>query len=605
MPCFKKVSSSKNSERASCHTEFPVKPNALAALRNQTPSDSDPPKLQKGRLVLRNFPVKPNAPAVLRNQMPFDSEDRHSAYGIPMADCEQLDASNATNVHACRDTKQYDFSLVRNSKPLYVPNSTNVRDIHACIEPKQGHVSMVDKDCKPMDVSIATNVFACSDVKESSPSMVVADEQYGVDNYQGVLKDDEGDEVPSSAKQASLSKVVWNEQCLNVDFSDEECEEDLMEAYNSQVIVSEDLAVTDNKELRIASEKVKEVIHLFREIYLKLSQESDGKQKQILPLLAASHLLKQQKWINMHKRLGPIPGVKVGDYFSWRAELNIIGLHRQHMCGIDYMELDGRILATSIVDSGRYDNVVESNDEQEFPNVLIYSGQGENLKFRSRKLVNDQKLEGGNLALKNSAETKTPIRVIRKFCFKGASSKIVDCKYVYDGLYFVDGYREEKASSEGIPIRAMNALDDEKPPLFNYVTNVTYPISYHPSMSSGGCDWSDGCFDSEDCPCVVKNDREIPCNYEDCIMMEKPFIIDCGLSCKCFTSCINRFRNVERFINHSCSLNLFAQNVFFDHNSSSLPHNMLFAMEDISPLKELTYDYDYRIDGVCDVNGDI
>ncbi|EOY22744.1 SU(VAR)3-9 [Theobroma cacao] len=520
--------------KASCHTEFPVKPNALAALRNQTPSDSDPPKLQKGRLVLRNFPVKPNAPAVLRNQMPFDSEDRHSAYGIPMADCEQLDASNATNVHACRDTKQYDFSLVRNSKPLYVPNSTNVRDIHACIEPKQGHVSMVDKDCKPMDVSIATNVFACSDVKESSPSMVVADEQYGVDNYQGVLKDDEGDEVPSSAKQASLSKVVWNEQCLNVDFSDEECEEDLMEAYNSQVIVSEDLAVTDNKELRIASEKVKEVIHLFREIYLKLSQESDGKQKQILPLLAASHLLKQQKWINMHKRLGPIPGVKVGDYFSWRAELNIIGLHRQHMCGIDYMELDGRILATSIVDSGRYDNVVESNDEQEFPNVLIYSGQGENLKFRSRKLVNDQKLEGGNLALKNSAETKTPIRVIRKFCFKGASSKIVDCKYVYDGLYFVDGYREEKASSgaEGIPIRAMNALDDEKPPLFNYVTNVTYPISYHPSMSSGGCDWSDGCFDSEDCPCVVKNDREIPCNYEDCIMMEKPFIIDCGLSCE-------------------------------------------------------------------------
>ncbi|KAK6250383.1 hypothetical protein SCA6_004388 [Theobroma cacao] len=776
-----------------------VHPLEIAAASRPVLRKYPPPKIRKGHLVIRNFPFKSNAPAALRNQMPSDSEDSHSSFGIPMADCEQSDASKATDVHTCRDAKQYDFSVVRNSKPWYVPNSTNVHDVHVCVEPKQNNVSMVDKDCKPMDVSFATNVFACRDVKDFSPSMVVGDEQYEVDSYRVVVKDEEegdevpsipkqaslskgvgdeqyevdsyrvvvkdeeegdevpsipkqaslskgvgdeqyevdsyrvvvkdeeeGDEVPSIPKQASLSKGVGDEQCSNVHFSDEECEKALLEVYSSQVVISEDLVVTDNKELGISSNKVKEVLHLFQEVYLKLSQESGRKRKESLPLLAASHLLKQQKWINMGKRLGPIPGIEIGDYFDWRAELNVIGLHRQYVCGIDYMELDGRILATSIVDSGRYDNIVESNDEQEFPDVLIYSGQGENPKVQSRKFVYDQKLKGGNLALKNSSETKTPIRVIRKVSFKGASSKIVEQKFVYDGLYFVDSYREERASSgklvfkfvlkrfpgqpklkwaklirkehvcmndishgkEKIPIRAMNALDDEKPPLFNYVTNVTYPESYHPSMSSGGCDCIDGCSDSEDCPCVIKNGGEIPYNYEECIMMEKPIIIECGPSCKCFTSCINRvsqrgirfplevfktktkgwgvrsrsfipcgsficeyigeilpdkeveqrigkdeylfdighnygvlshssevnecftidaaqFGNVGRFINHSCSPNLFAQNVLFDHNDSSMPHIMLFAMEDIPPLKELTYDYNYRIGGVCDVNGDI
>ncbi|XWS51550.1 hypothetical protein CRYUN_Cryun12cG0186100 [Craigia yunnanensis] len=209
------------------------------------------------------------------------------------------------------------------------------------------------------------------------------------------------------------------------------------------------------------------------------------------------------------------------------------------------MELHGKIIATSIVDSDQYDNVVESNDEQDFPDTIIYSG--ENSKVRSKKSIDDQKLERGNLALNNSAETKTPIRVIRKSSFKVHSSrKLVGHKFVYDGLYFVDGCRQEIASlsKERIPIRAMSALDDEKPPIFNYVTNVTYLEFYHPPMIGGGCDYNDGCSDSEDCPCFIKNGGETY-NYEECIMKPKPLIIECGPSCKCFTSCINRVKSFE------------------------------------------------------------
>ncbi|KAK3205471.1 hypothetical protein Dsin_019517 [Dipteronia sinensis] len=124
------------------------------------------------------------------------------------------------------------------------------------------------------------------------------------------------------------------------------------------------------------------------------------------------------------------------------AELNVIGLHHQYYNGIDYMKKDGKTMATSIVASGRYANIVESSD------VLIYSGHGGN----PRVIINqpqDQKLERGNLALKNSMEAKTPVRVIRGFKFSKSSNKLTStsCKntrYVYDGLYYVHDFWQER-----------------------------------------------------------------------------------------------------------------------------------------------------------------
>ncbi|GLJ44763.1 hypothetical protein SUGI_0941460 [Cryptomeria japonica] len=49
--------------------------------------------------------------------------------------------------------------------------------------------------------------------------------------------------------------------------------------------------------------------------------------------------------------------------------------------------------------------------------------------------------------------------------------------------------------------------------------------------------------------------------------------------------------NVSRFINHSCSPNVLLQSVLNDHHNTQFPHIMLFAMEHIPPLTELTFDY--------------
>lgn len=59
-----------------------------------------------------------------------------------------------------------------------------------------------------------------------------------------------------------------------------------------------------------------------------------------------------------------------------------------------------------------------------------------------------------------------------------------------------------------------------------------------------------------------------------------------------FTIDITEFDNVGSFINHSYSPNLRVQNVL--HGDSKKPHLMLFAMKDIHPLQELTYNYNCR-----------
>ncbi|GAB4836177.1 hypothetical protein Ancab_001090 [Ancistrocladus abbreviatus] len=49
--------------------------------------------------------------------------------------------------------------------------------------------------------------------------------------------------------------------------------------------------------------------------------------------------------------------------------------------------------------------------------------------------------------------------------------------------------------------------------------------------------------------------------------------------------------NVARFMNHSCSPNVFWQPILYEHNADSYPHIAFFAMRHIPPMTELTYDY--------------
>ncbi|GKC94118.1 histone-lysine N-methyltransferase, H3 lysine-9 specific SUVH4 isoform X1, partial [Tanacetum coccineum] len=63
--------------------------------------------------------------------------------------------------------------------------------------------------------------------------------------------------------------------------------------------------------------------------------------------------------------------------------------------------------------------------------------------------------------------------------------------------------------------------------------------------------------------------------------------------------------NVTRYITHSCQPNLFVQCVLSAHHDITQARVILFAADNIQPLKELTYDYGYAMDSVLDSDGNI
>ncbi|KAH0463699.1 hypothetical protein IEQ34_008281 [Dendrobium chrysotoxum] len=58
-----------------------------------------------------------------------------------------------------------------------------------------------------------------------------------------------------------------------------------------------------------------------------------------------------------------------------------------------------------------------------------------------------------------------------------------------------------------------------------------------------------------------------------------------------FSIDVSRARNIACYLSHSCSPNVFLQFVLYDHYNVSYPHLMIFAMENIPPLRELSIDY--------------
>ncbi|KAL1535660.1 Histone-lysine N-methyltransferase member suvh2 [Salvia divinorum] len=58
-----------------------------------------------------------------------------------------------------------------------------------------------------------------------------------------------------------------------------------------------------------------------------------------------------------------------------------------------------------------------------------------------------------------------------------------------------------------------------------------------------------------------------------------------------FAMDVSRMRNIACYMSHSTSSNVMVQFVLYDHNNLSFPHVMLFAMENIPPLRELSLNY--------------
>ncbi|KAI0496368.1 hypothetical protein KFK09_022684 [Dendrobium nobile] len=342
----------------------------------------------------------------------------------------------------------------------------------------------------------------------------------------------------------------------------------------------------DSEEV-VVRHKVKRALRLFQLICRKLLQGEESRSKRLgkpnrIDLQAASILKDNGEWVNSGEPIiGHVPGVEIGDEFHFRVELSIVGLHRPFQGGIDSTKRNGMLLATSIVASGAYQDDMGSSD------VLIYSGSGGTSAVGGEKQLGDQKLERGNLSLKNSIDTQTPVRVIHGFKEKGsdpydAKGKLVST-FTYDGLYQVESYWQEIGShgfnvfkfqlrrmtgqpelalkelrrsaklktreglcakdisqgKEKIPIVLVNTIDTDQLISFKYITKSIYPSWYFKTPPKG-CDCTDGCSDSESCACAVKNGGEIPFNFNGAIVQAKPLIYECGPSCKCSISCHNR-----------------------------------------------------------------
>ncbi|KAI3691598.1 hypothetical protein L6452_31395 [Arctium lappa] len=333
-----------------------------------------------------------------------------------------------------------------------------------------------------------------------------------------------------------------------------------------------------------ARNKVRETLRLFHALCRKILQgeeartrDGDESKRGRTDLMAKTILKEKGREPDRGKKTwGPIPGVEVGDEFQYRVELALVGLHWTLQAGIDYTKKGKELVAVSVVASGGYDNELGK------PDCLTYSGSG---GIGKDKKVEDQKLEKGNLALKNNILTKIPVRVIR-----GSKSKPTEpsdsksrpiTTYIYDGLYTVEKYyqepgqlgnmvykfelrripgqpelalREVKSKKfqkrEGIcvdditggkevfPICAVNTIDDEKPPSFTYITKIMYPDWYRP-VPPKGCDCVGRCSDKR-CLCAFKNDGEIPYNHNGAIVEAKPLVYECGPSCRCPPSCYNK-----------------------------------------------------------------
>ncbi|MFS7958890.1 putative PUA-like superfamily, SRA-YDG superfamily protein [Helianthus anomalus] len=211
------------------------------------------------------------------------------------------------------------------------------------------------------------------------------------------------------------------------------------ESHNLQPIVTTTIVVSrGGKPLKTSfgsehakREKIKEAMRVYDKVYTKLLQAKSLNSKGVKishwrVSIEAVKLAKQTlKWMEPEKSLGRICGVRIGDKFKHRAQLKMIGLHCQPLSGIDYANINGKNLAISIVDSHRYSNESASSDK------MIYCGHG-GLGFSGRKLPReDQKLKCGNMAMKNSMDEGTAVRVIRKV---GTQKNEM---FVYDGLYVV------------------------------------------------------------------------------------------------------------------------------------------------------------------------
>ncbi|CAA6659737.1 unnamed protein product [Spirodela intermedia] len=275
------------------------------------------------------------------------------------------------------------------------------------------------------------------------------------------------------------------------------------------------------------------------------------------------------------KRIGHLPGI------CCMAEMVALGLHSHWLNGIDYMGVPyGKMaeyseysfpLAICIVLSGMYEDDLDNSED------IIYTGQGGHDLLGNKRQIKDQKMERGNLALKNSMLHDVPVRVVRGH---ESASSYCGKVYTYDGLYKVHKYWAEKGVSgftvfkyqlkrlkgqpalttnqviwsvmpeskyprqsrktgqENFPIPATNIVDDAcfPPPgkcSYRYSKSIQVAKGLKLPRNAHGCKCKGDCINPRLCACARFNGLDFP-------YVRRNVVFECGPSCSCQPGCANR-----------------------------------------------------------------
>ncbi|CBI29505.3 unnamed protein product, partial [Vitis vinifera] len=397
----------------------------------------------------------------------------------------------------------------------------------------------------------------------------------------------------------------------------------------------------------VTRNKVRETLRLFQAIFRKLLQEEEAKTKQggnpvrRVDYLASRILKDKGKHVNTGKQIiGPVPGVEVGyaDDLD-NSDVLIYSGQGGNLIAPEYMDSRAKVVTTYIYD-GLY--LVEKYWQEIGPHgKLVFKfqlnripGQPE-LAWKEVKNSKKFKVREG-LCVDDISMGKEPIPIF-------AVNTIDDEKpppftYITSMIYpdwchrlppngcdcsngCSDSEKCSCAVKNGgeIPYNYNGAIVEAKPLVYECSPSCKCSRSCHNRVSQHGIKFQLEIFKTVSRGWGVRSLTSIPsgsfiCEYIGELLEDKEAEQRTGndeyFSCEVvedagFTIDAAQYGNVGRFINHSCSPNLYAQNVLYDHDNKRIPHIMLFAAENIPPLQELTYHYNYTIDQVRDSNGNI
>ncbi|XWS68740.1 hypothetical protein CRYUN_Cryun04dG0117700 [Craigia yunnanensis] len=285
--------------------------------------------------------------------------------------------------------------------------------------------------------------------------------------------------------------------------------------------------------------------------------------------------------------------IKVGHHFYSRAEVVAVGLHKLLLKGIDYIgepyvksEYSGYTfpLAAAIVLSGQYEDDFDNREE------IVYTGEGGNDLLGNKQQVKDQVMLRGNLALKNNKEQSVPVRVIRGHKCDDSYSKRL---YIYDGLYKVTDYWDEKGisgfkvlkyrlnrlrgqekltsqnqvhfvrgkvsgvllESPGLVCKDISNGQEDKcipvlnlhnpsvaPTGFKYIKSIQVAKNVSIPPDAPGCNCRGKCTNPRSCSCAQLNGGDFPFVSQDGgrLFEAKDVVFECGPKCGCGPECVNR-----------------------------------------------------------------